>query len=99
MDVGCALLQQSNDENINSDVRLNDNGTIDEIAAQSIENAVRGVLRDNMLAKNMISNFTYAIDRTTNVRTTDTVAFAATLFARGYLLEIDGTVGFGSGTP
>lgn len=97
-DIGCALLQQSNDENINADVRLNDNGTIDEIAAQGIELAVRGVLRDNMLAKNMISGFTYAIDRTVNVRTTDTIGFAATLNLRGYLLEIDGTLGFSAGT-
>ncbi len=98
MDIGCALLQQSNDDNINADVRLNDNGTIDEIAAQGIEIAVRAVLRDNMLAKNMISNFTYVIDRTVNVRTTDTVGFTATLLSRGYLLEIDGTVGFGNTT-
>lgn len=97
-DIGCALLQQSNDENINSDVRLNDNGTIDEIAAQGIEIAVRAVLRDNMLAKNMVSNFSYVIDRSVNVRNTDTVGFTSTLTLRGYLLEIDGTLGFSSGT-
>ncbi len=96
-DIGCALLQQANDENINADVRLNANGTIDETAAQGIEIAVRAVLRDNMLAKNMISDFSYVIDRTVNVRNTDTVGFAATLTLRGYLLEIDGTLGFSSG--
>ncbi len=78
-------------------MRLNDNGTIDEIAAQAIEISVRGVLRDNMLAKNMISNYTYVIDRTVNVRNTDTIAFNATLLLRGYLLEIDGTLSFGTG--
>ena len=48
-----------------------------------------------MLAKSMISDFSYSIDRTNNVRTTSTVNFSATLFARGYILEIDGTVGLG----
>lgn len=96
MDIGCSLVYQTGTDNINSDVRLNTNGTIDEIAAQGIESVVRGVLRDQMLAKSMISGFTYTIDRTNNVRTTSTVNFACTLYARGYILEIDGTIGFGS---
>jgi Protein of unknown function (DUF2586) len=93
MDIGCSLLNQENSKYINSDIKLNTNGTIDEREAQRIEAAVRGVLRDQMLAKSMISDFAYAIDRSTNIRTTSTVVFAATLYARGYVLEIDGTVG------
>lgn len=96
MDIGCSLLYQVNSENINQDVRLNTNGTINEIEAQGIESVVRGVLRDQMLAKSMISDFTYAIDRTNNVRSTSTVNYSATLYSRGYILEIDGTIGFGS---
>lgn len=98
MDIGCALLHQTMEENINADVRLNDNGTIDEIAAQGVESVARGVLRDNMLSKSMISNFAFSIDRTNNVRSTSTVNFSATLFSRGYILEIDGTIGFGNTT-
>ncbi len=96
MDIGCSLLYQTGEENINSDVRLNDNGTIDEIAAQGIESVARGVLRDQMLARSMISNFTYSIDRTNNVRATSEVNFAATLFSRGYILQINGTIGYGT---
>ena len=95
MDVGCSLLYQVGTENINSDIQLNTNGTIHELAAQAIESVARGALRDNMLAKSMISDFTYTIDRTNNVKTTSIVNFAATLYARGYVLQIDGTVGFG----
>lgn len=98
MDIGCSLLHQTGEENINSDILLNTNGTIDEKTAQAIESVARGVLRDQMLAKSMISDFTYAIDRTNNIRTTSIVKFAATLYARGYILEIDGTVGFGNTT-
>lgn len=95
MDVGCSLLDQTHAFYINSDIQLNTNGTINESFAKYLEGIVRGALRDNMLAKSMISSFSYAIDRTNNVRTTSTVNFSATLFARGYILEIDGTVGLG----
>jgi hypothetical protein len=93
VDIGCSLLYQTGTDNINADVKLNTNGTIDEIAAQQIERVARGVLRDQMLAKSMISDFTYVIDRTNNVRSTSVVNYAATLYARGYILEIDGTIG------
>lgn len=96
MDIGCSLLNQLHDDNINSDIRLNTNGTIDEIAAQGIEIVVRRGLTTGMFDKNMISGFAYTINRATNVRTTDTVAWACTFFARGYILEIDGTVGYGT---
>jgi hypothetical protein len=49
-----------------------------------------------MFDKSMISGFAYTIDRTNNVRTTSEVNFAATLFARGYILQINGTIGFGT---
>ena len=96
IDIGCSLVYQTGTDNINSDVALNLNGTITEDEAQRIEKVVRGVLRDRMQARKMISDFTYTIDRTNNVRTTSVVNFACTLFARGYILEIDGTIGLGS---
>lgn len=95
MDIGCSLLYQCGEENINSDVLLNPNGTIDEKAAQAIEIVARRVLKVNMFDKSMISGFSYTIDRTNNVQATSIVNFSATLFARGYILEIDGTIGFG----
>jgi hypothetical protein len=96
MDIGCSILYQSGEEEINDDVALNDNGTIDEKEAQRIESVNRRVLRDNMFAKSMISGFSYTIDRTNNVRATSQVNFAATLFSRGYILQINGTIGFGT---
>jgi hypothetical protein len=96
MDIGCALVYQTGEENINIDVALNANGTIEEKAAQAIEVVARRVLKDNMFDKSMISGFAYTIDRTNNVRTTSEVNFAATLFARGYILQINGTIGFGT---
>lgn len=98
MDIGCSLLYQTGEDEINSDILLNDNGTIEEKAAQHIESISRGVLRDQMLAKSMISNYSYVIDRTNNVRQTSEVNFAATLYSRGYILQINGTIGFGNAT-
>ncbi len=96
MDIGCTILNQAHDDNINSDIQLNPNGTIFETAAQGIETVIRNTLRDEMFARNMISGFAYAIDRTNNVRTTDNVNFSCTLFSRGYILQITGTVGYGT---
>lgn len=92
-DIACSILNQVTGESINSDVRVNTNGTIDEKAAQAIEITVREALRAQMLAKSMISDFVFAIDRSTNVKLTSTVNWASTIITRGYVLEIDGTVG------
>jgi hypothetical protein len=94
-DIASSLLYQTGTQNINSDVRLNANGTIAEDAAQAIETINRGVLRDQMLARSMISDFAYTIDRTNNVRTTSIVNFSATIYSRGYVLQINGEIGFG----
>jgi hypothetical protein len=95
MDIGCSLEHQVMEENVNADVRTNDNGTIDEIAAQHIEEVMRAALRDNMLAKNMISGFTFTIDRTNNVLTTSQVNYTSELRARAYVLQINGSIQFG----
>ncbi len=96
MDIGCSLEHQVMEETINSDVRTNANGTIDEIAAQHLEENMRAVLRDEMLAKGMISGFTFVIDRTNNVLATSTVNYASELRSRAYVLQINGTIGFGN---
>ncbi len=98
MDIGCSLEHQVMEESINSDVRTNDNGTIDETAAQHLEENMRGVLRDEMLAKGMISGFTFVIDRTNNVLDTSIVNYTSELRSRAYVLEIRGTIQFGAAT-
>lgn len=96
MDIGCSLEHQTLEQQINSDVRTNDNGTIDEIAAQGIELVMRGVLRDEMLAKGMISGFIFNIDRTNNVLATSIVNYTSELRSRAYVLQISGSIAFGN---
>lgn len=96
MDIGCSLEHQVMEENVNADVRTNDNGTIDEIAAQHIEEVMSAALRDQMVAKNMISGFTFSIDRTNNVLATSQVNYTSELRARAYVLQINGSIQFGN---
>ena len=94
MDVACSLVHQVGQKEINSDIRLNDNGTIHENEAQTIERTMLGVINTNMTAQNMISNAAVVIDRTINVRATSKVKTTVTIFSRGYVLEMDIEIGY-----
>lgn len=96
MDVACGIVNQIGQRDINADIRLNTNGTIYENEARAIEATMLQALNDNMTAKAMISSATVAVDRGNNVQTTSTVNVAVTIFARGYVLEEDITIGFGN---
>jgi hypothetical protein len=96
MDVGCSLAHQVGQQDINEDIRLNDNGTIFENEAQAIESSMHGQIDAQMTAKNMISSATVAVDRSNNVRATSEVNVAITLFSRGYILQENVTIGFAS---
>jgi hypothetical protein len=96
MDIGCSLLHQTAEDNINNDILLNDNGTIDEIEAQGIEAVIQGVTTTQMSNKGMIVKCKTHIDRTNNIRATDTVKVSQTLYGKGYILEIDAEIGFAS---
>ncbi len=96
IDIACDIVHQVGEEEINDDIRLNDNGTITETEAQTLESTMRRALADQMTAKSMISNATVKVDRTTNVRSTSEVDFAVTIYSRGYVLSEVVTVGFGN---
>jgi len=96
MDIGCTILNQTGEQYINADILLNDNGTIAEKEAQAIERAILGAFNVNMTSKKMISNATVAVDRSNNVRADSEVNIAATLYSRGYILQINATIGFAS---
>lgn len=94
MDVACKLVRQSAITLINSDIRLNQNGTIYVNEALSIEAQINQVLKDNMTAVNMISGASVSVDRTNNVRTTSTVIITVTINARGYIRRETIAIGF-----
>ncbi len=96
MDIACGIVNEVGTEDINEDVRLNDNGTLYENEAIAIRTRMEQALRDNMLAKNMISNFSVTVDTSNNVQATSEVNVEVTIYARGYILQENITIGFGT---
>ena len=94
MDIACDIVHQVGQEEIDSDVRLNTNGTIYENDARAIEAVMSAALQAQMLSNNQISGFTVVVDRTNNVQLTSTVQVTITITPRGYVLELDATLGF-----
>lgn len=94
MDVACAIVHQVGQQEINSDIRLNDNGTIFENEAQAIERVMLGQLNAQMTSQDMISNATVSVNRNNNIRATSKVEVTVTIFSRGYVLEMDITIGY-----
>ncbi len=103
MDIGCTILVEESTELINSDIRLNANGTIHETEAKTIETTILAAINDNMTAVGMLSQAgpgnsgaVVTVDRTNNVRTQKAVNIALTLYGRGYIFTVNATIGFAS---
>lgn len=96
MDVACGIAHQVGLNEINSDIRLNTNGTIYELEAKRIERAVMDALDAQMISTAEISSATVTVDRTNNVSTTSAVNIAIAIYARGYVLNENITIGFAS---
>lgn len=94
MDIACSIIHQVGQDIINSDVRVNPNGTIFENEARSIEAALLGAINVNMTNQAMISSATVTVDRSVNVLSTSTIKVTVSIVARGYVLEEDVIVGF-----
>lgn len=107
MDVACRTVYLAQQKWINSAVRTNNDGTINEKDAAKIEEDVRGALRDALTnPTNAEGNqghvsigendpgFTYAIDRNNNVATTFTLISTVAVRPLGYTKLINTSIGF-----
>ena len=101
MDVGCTILTTKSTLLVNSDVRLNANGTIYDAEAAKMEASILQAINDNMTAYGMLSQAgpgnsgaVVSVDRTNNVRTQKAVNITTTLYSRGYIFTINDTIGF-----
>lgn len=94
MDVACSIVHQVGQQVIDADIRVNPTGTIYENEARAIEAALLGAIQTAMIATNMISSATVAVDRTNNILTTSTVNVNVSIVARGYVLQENITIGF-----
>lgn len=103
IDVTSDILHQELQLEIDVDVRVNTNGTIYEGDAQSIEHAVAAAINDVQFASRQISQKVvggegFVISRTWNVELNNSLQYSCEVVQRGYVLRIDGTVGFQSST-
>lgn len=96
MDIACGIVTDRGQNDINEDIRLNKSGTIFENEASTLEKRMRQDLLDDMVATNMLSDAAVVVDRDWNVKTSSKVKVSVTIWSRGYILEEDITIGFGT---
>jgi hypothetical protein len=95
IDIACDIVYAVGTQFINSDVRLNPNGTIFNNDALMIEATITNAINVEMLATKMISpGTTVVVDRTNNVQDTGNVNISVTIVAKGYILKETVTIGF-----
>lgn len=94
MDVACGIVHQVGQADINSDIRLNPNGTIYENEALALEAAFLNAINIYMTATQMISSVRVAVDRTNNVLATSTINVSVTIVSRGYISTEIISIGF-----
>lgn len=96
IDIACDITQQFGQQEINSDVRLNPNGTIYENDARAIESLINAQLQAQMVAKFMVSSASVTVDRTHIIDPLkggdNKLPVTVAVGPRGYILELDATV-------
>ena len=99
IDVACAIVYAVGSQLVNSDIRLNPNGTIFVNDALFIQASLTNAINEDMLAAKMISPGTTAVvDQTNNVQTSGNVNIAVTIVARGYVLKETVQIGYNNGS-
>jgi hypothetical protein len=103
IDVTCDIVFQTGQLFINSDVRLNPNGTIYENDAQAIEATIAGQINALQFGTRQISQPVIpgpgggvTVDRTWNVQANNSLKITVQVVSRGYVLSETVTVGFQS---
>lgn len=106
MDVFSSIVHQIGQLTIDDDVRVNANGTIYENDARAIESQLAASVNSVMFAQKMISlpvgagpsasatGASIIVDRTVNVKSTNTVVLVGQIVSRGYVLTINATLSF-----
>lgn len=98
IDVACDIVYAVGSQLVNSDIRLNPNGTIFANDALFIQASITNAINELMLAAKMISPGTQTVvDQTNDVNTSGNVNIAVTIVARGYVLKETVTIGFNNG--
>ena len=93
LDVACDIVHQVGQQQIDSSLRLNSNGTIYINDAQALQQAFISAINAQM--STMLSGPpVVSVDLTTNVRATGIVNISVTLNSLGYVLQENVTIGY-----
>lgn len=96
IDVACDIAFQTAEEEINDDLRVNQNGTLYVNDALSLQNNILAAINANMTAVSMISGASVVVDQTANVALTGNIPITITITRNGYVLSITINIGFSS---
>lgn len=94
IDIAAGITYRTGSLYINSDVRLNANGTIYENEARAIEGQILGTINVAMTSQHMISSAAVVVNRSTDVSALSKVALTVTIVRNGYILSEDISIGF-----
>lgn len=95
IDIGCFIVFQTAEEEIDEDVRLNPNGTLVASDRLQIQNDILNAINANMTNVGMLSpGSTVQIDPNANVGATGNVPIVVSLAKKGYVLTETITIGF-----
>lgn len=94
LDVACAVGRVALLQYLNSELVVNESGTIDEAEAQSIDAAVTAALAQTLLQPGYVSAVEAVTDRTNNVLSTQTLKVKLRVRPKGYAKSIEADIGF-----
>lgn len=98
LDIACDIAFQEAEELIDSDLRVNPNGTLYVNDALAIQNTILAALNTNMTAVGMISGASVIVNQTNNVLVTGNVEITISILRNGYVLSVTIQIGFASPT-
>lgn len=94
IDIACDIGRQTLDDEVDDDLLLNPDGTLQQTEALRIQSACNNALKANMTDVRMCSSAAVVVSTSQNVRLTQKVVATLTVNGVGYVTQIDLNVGF-----
>ncbi len=94
IDIACDIGRQTMEDEVDDDLLLNPDGTLQQTEALRIQTACNNALKANMTDVRMCSSATVVVSTSQNVRLTSKVVATLTVNGVGYVTEVDLSVGF-----
>lgn len=94
MDVACSIAHDALEQFVNADLGTKSNGTLADVDAARVRQAVEDAIDANMTNVSMISGRSVQVDQTQIITQTKKLIVTITIQGRAYVLEVDVTLGF-----